>query len=117
MFLMQGQAAQEANAFKNLEKGEEREILDRQNTKLVEQFKLQSIKDGQKRILADQNKKTVQKKVYFTLILDIIQQVVQRAGVAQQQSRLGASTIGPSEQGHEVSRNPYILGKAQLKYD
>lgn len=35
MFLMQGQAQQEANAFKNLEKGEEREMLDRQNTKLM----------------------------------------------------------------------------------
>ena len=32
---MQGQAQQEANAFINLEKGEEREILDRQNGKLT----------------------------------------------------------------------------------
>ncbi len=46
MFLQQGQAAQEANAFKNLEKGEEREILDRQNAKLIEEYKLQAIKEG-----------------------------------------------------------------------
>lgn len=46
MFLMQGQAAQQANAFKNLQKGEEREMLDRQNTKLIEQYKVQSIKGG-----------------------------------------------------------------------
>jgi hypothetical protein len=35
MFLQQGQAQQEANAFMNLEKGEEREMLDRQNGKLM----------------------------------------------------------------------------------
>ena len=46
MFLMQGQAQQEANAFKNLEKGEEREMLDRQNTKLMEEYKSQSIREG-----------------------------------------------------------------------
>ena len=44
MFLMQGQAAQEANAFLNLEKGEERELLDRQNTKLVTEYKNQTIR-------------------------------------------------------------------------
>ena len=73
MFLMQGQAAQQANAFKNLEKGEEREILDRQNTKLVEQYKSQAVKEGERKILADQNKKTVQKKVTFIIILDRLQ--------------------------------------------
>ena len=57
MFLMQGQAQQEANAFKNLEKGQEREMLDRQNTKLMEEYKKQSIKQGQMRILADKNKR------------------------------------------------------------
>lgn len=49
---MQGQAAQEANAFKNLQKGEEREILDRQNTKLIEEYKSQAVKQGERQILA-----------------------------------------------------------------
>lgn len=67
MFLMQGQAQQEANAFMNLEKGEEREMLDRQNTKLMEEYKHQSIREGEMRILADKNKREVQKKVQFVL--------------------------------------------------
>lgn len=67
MFLMQGQAQQEANAFMNLEKGEEREMLDRQNTKLMEEYKNQSIREGEMRILADKNKREVQKKVLIIL--------------------------------------------------
>lgn len=57
MFLMQGQAQQQANAFMNLEKGEQREILDRQNTKLMDEYKNQSVKEGEMRILADKNKR------------------------------------------------------------
>lgn len=65
MFLLQGQAQQEANAFLNLERGEERELLDRQNTKLMEEYKGQSVREGEMRILADKNKREVQKKVIF----------------------------------------------------
>lgn len=57
MFLMQGQAAQEANAFLNLEKGEERELLDRQNTKLITEYKNQTIKQKDMQVIADMNKK------------------------------------------------------------
>ena len=65
MFLMQGQAQQEANAFKNLEKGEEREIRDRQNNKLIEEYKRQAIKEGEMRVIADKNKQEVQRKVHL----------------------------------------------------
>lgn len=51
----------------NLEKGEEREMMDRQNTKLMEEYKHQSIREGEMRILADKNKREVQKKVHFVL--------------------------------------------------
>lgn len=44
MFLMQGQAQQQANAFMNLLKGEERQIVDRQNSKLMEEYKNQTVK-------------------------------------------------------------------------
>ena len=71
MFLMQGQAAQEANAFMNLEKGEEREIKDRQNTKLIEEYKSQSVKLGERQIIADQNKREVQKKVIISIFRSI----------------------------------------------
>ncbi len=57
MFLMQGQAAQEANAFLNLEKGQERELLDRQNTKLITEYKNQTIKQKDMQVIADMNKK------------------------------------------------------------
>ena len=60
---MQGQAQQEANAFRNLEKGEEREIKDRQNYKLMDEYRKQSRKEGEMRIIADKNKREVQQKV------------------------------------------------------
>ena len=64
---MQGQAQQEANAFMNLEKGEEREIQDRQNSKLMEEYRHQSVREGEMRILADKNKREVQTKVLLNL--------------------------------------------------
>lgn len=38
-------------------------MLDRQNGKLMEEYKNQSIREGEMRILADKNKRDVQKKV------------------------------------------------------
>jgi hypothetical protein len=47
----------------NLEKGEEREIQDRQNSKLMEEYRHQAVREGEMRILADKNKREVQTKV------------------------------------------------------
>lgn len=38
-------------------------MLDRQNTKLMDEYKHQSIREGEMRVLADKNKREVQKKV------------------------------------------------------
>lgn len=59
-FMNENQAAVEANAFKNQEFGAEREILDRQNSKLVEREKLESVKMKEMKIIAEQAKKQIQ---------------------------------------------------------
>lgn len=42
-------------------------MLDRQNTKLMDEYKNQSIREGEMRIIADKNKREVQKKVFSGL--------------------------------------------------
>ena len=60
---MQGKNAQEAQAFKSLQHGQERQILMRQNSRLMQQYLSQIEGLSDKQIIADANKSQIKNKV------------------------------------------------------
>lgn len=69
-FMNENQAAVEANAFKNQQFGAERQLLDRQNSKLVDREKQESVKMKDMKVIADQAKKQIQEKVQHWANID-----------------------------------------------